>query len=312
MNTPYHKPKTRNPQTLMNTKTFSFAALLVWMPVTAWAIALDWSFDTVSLGDMSVFAILGAVLEDMNWLALIWSVVKMAALFMLIAIVVMVICRKKRFFKRQNPTWDKVTYLYYVLIPLAMLTASLAISVPGHFERMSENIIQQGIVPVIDLAVHSTVDSLPDDLRQDLAGTSPEVYLKKEFFSFFEQQDPNSLFYRAWNSVGTKVKDWLVGIAVEILIEKSLDSVGKPLGLSGADLKAGVKALYKGDPLTQANGIGSFIGGVLVHKIKSMIFKIKLLLLLAPVGVLLIPVVDTLIARRLERRQKMLAGEAPA
>ena len=312
MNTPYHKPKTRNPQTLMNTKTFSFAALLVWMPVTAWAIALDWSFDTVSLGDMSVFAILGAVLEDMNWLALIWSVVKMAALFMLIAIVMMVICRKKRFFKRQNPMWDKVTYLYYLLIPLAMLTASLAISVPGHFERMSENIIQQGIVPVIDLAVHSAVDELPDDLRQDLSGISPEAYLKKEVFSFFEQQDPNSLFYRAWNSVGAKVKDWMAGMVVSMLMKKVLDSVGKPLGFSGTDLKAGVKALYKEDPLTQAKGLGSFVGGVLLHKINGMIFKVKLLLLLAPVGVLLIPALDTFIARKLERRQKNMPAGAPA
>jgi hypothetical protein len=304
----------------MNTKTFSFAALLVWLPVTACAAVVDTSFfnklfggdlGIPSLGDMSGFAILGAVLQDMNWLALIWSVTKMAALFMLITIVILVFCRKKRFFKRQNPVWNKITYLYYLLIPLAMLTASLAISVPGHFERMSENIVQNGIVPVIDLAVHSAVDELPDDVRNDLSGTSLEDYLKKDVFSFFEQQDSNSLFYRAWNSVNAKVKDWLAGKLVSMLMEKALASVGKPLGFSGADLRAGVEALYKEDPLTQARGLGVFVGNILLHKVKGMIFKAQLLLLLAPLGVLLIPVLDTFIARRLERRQKLLAG-APA
>jgi hypothetical protein len=301
----------------MNTKTLSFAALLVWLPVTAWAVVVDMSFfekllggDMSSLGDISGFAILGAVLKDMNWLALVWSVTKMAALFMLITIVILVICRKKRFFKRQNPVWDKITYLYYLLIPLAMLTASLAISVPGHFKRISENIVQQGIVPVIDLAVHSAVGELPDDVRDSLSGTSLEDYLKKDVFSFFEQQDPNSLFYRTWNSVDTRIKDWLAGKLVSMLMKKALDSIGKPLGFSGADLKAGVETLYKEDPLTQAKGLGAVIGNILLHKVNGMIFKVQLMLLLAPVGVLLIPVLDTLIARRLEKRQKLLAGAA--
>jgi hypothetical protein len=250
--------------------------------------------------------VLTFVLENMDWMALIWSVTKMAALSFVLSVIILFYCLRRRVFKRANTVWDKLTGLYYVLIPVVMLVASVGISVPAHVGTMAENLIVQGLVPILDGAMYKTVENLPENANVFLK-TSPEEYFNKAMMGVLKEETASpsgNLVQRgalhAWEAIGAVSQSWLASLAATILTNRLAHAIGTDSDM----LKTGIKAFYKEGILHSASGLGMVVGQMVVSKIKSMIHSVQLLLLLIPGALLLIPVLDTFIARRLEKRKE--------
>jgi hypothetical protein len=289
----------------MRTKIGLFAAFALLLPAVASAFGINGSpaglFNLFSgPGYLAVGGILSFVMENMDWPGLVWSVLKMMALSFVLALIVLFCCRKTRIFKRRNKVWDKLTYLYYILIPVVMLVASVGISAPAHVGTMAENLIAQGLVPVVDSAMNKTVQSLPPGAQEALQ-ESPELFFKKAMQGVLNEEatTPAGNFVQqgavsVWQAIGEISQDWLAGLAASIVADR--------LGINSDTFKAGVKVIYKNDLLKSVSGLGTVLGAMATHKIWSMIRSVQLMLLLIPVGLLLIPVLDVFIARRLEKR----------
>ncbi|MDR2092393.1 MAG: hypothetical protein LBP58_03610 [Azoarcus sp.] len=260
-----------------------------------------------SLGDTGV---LKFVVSNIDIMGLIWATLKYAALFFIISLPVLFCCRKYRWFKRQNPIWDKLTYLYYLCIPIVFVAFGAVYGALSSAEQQASSLVKNELSPAVNQFLLGTLHDAPLEFYDLLANATPEdgvLILRKRIEDnlgkVFDSEgaaitgaiaDKTRAF---WQKLPTGAITFIVGVCADVIYWK----LAGVTGTSRDDVKHGVKAIQKESFLNLIMQGGDLFGSYAAKKVAAMIANYRFLATLICVAILLVPVADILIARLLRK-----------
>ncbi|MDR1461789.1 MAG: hypothetical protein LBI68_01435 [Azoarcus sp.] len=283
---------------------YVFACLMLFaLPAHAELSLQGESPDTGSMGMLSL------IWSHIDLMGLLWATAKYAFLFFILSLVTLFICRKYRFFKRQNPIWNKLTFLYYLCIPAALTLFGAIYGASSSAEQQATFIIRNDLAPPVNRFLVESLSGLSADFRETLANATPEqkpLLLRKYLegdLSEYAKAGAGSIT-DLWQKLPESGRTFVVDSCVAVLTQTLSYGTGRDrnniMQSFDAAKKGGLSGLLKWS--------GDLFGDYAATKAGAMIRSYRTLAMLILALVLLVPVVDTLIARVLEKKQQ---GAAP-
>jgi len=227
-------------------------------------------------------------------LAVLFATIKYAVLGFVVSLVLVVVCVKFKVFRRQNKYWNFAAKLYYLFIPVVCITTGAAFGFLQYGKNISNGVVN-GLLQPIKQEVVVQLKNLPPEIQTiDLqtimmAGTAvlqllDSVQFKGSVRSSHETEVKFSLL-AAW------LLKFLINSVIDELNTKAASAIGIDKAEVSASLKKNVVEIFE----------SNFLNDILSQRIHSTIHSYQKMLLLIVFLFLLIPTIDFLIAKKLEK-----------
>ncbi|MDR2689274.1 MAG: hypothetical protein LBB76_05900 [Azoarcus sp.] len=265
----------------------------------AWSDLGSMAASVVNISDTAAVKF---IWTNIDIIGLVWATVKHTLLFLVFSLLVLFFCRKRRWFKRANPIWDKFTYLYYLYIPVVFMALGAVYGALSNMEQQSFSIIKDKLAPPVNSFLISSLNDLPADYHDALAQMTPEDALQYTRVIIETSLDKTlkegtSRIADFWQKLPGDGRTFIVDVCVDIVLGK----VAGIVGLSRGEVKQGLNAMKKENFLDLIKQGGDLFGDYAAAKVRGMIRGYRVFVMLIFVLALFVPVVDTLIARGREK-----------
>jgi len=242
-----------------------------------------------------LFDFLAVFYNKLSLLDILLGVVKYAALGFVVGLILMIVCAKRKFFKRQNKYWNIFAKLYYVYILIVCIGGGVALSLVQSLKELNNTVVSTVLAP-LNQEVISSLQNLSPEVRDNLSVSSLKGIIKSNITQRFKDttaaDNPEAVTSKESNSFISRISDSAANAAVDKLNEKIAGTTGME--------KESVNKLWKQNLVETFEGgfLNDFVSQLLNKKINEL--QNTLLLFLA--FLMAIPAVDTLVAKWLEKR----------
>jgi hypothetical protein len=166
---------------------------------------------------------------EFSLLAIFLSVAKYAALGLILGLVLVIVCVKFKFFKRQNKYWNAFAKLYFIFIPIVCIGGGAAFALLEYPKSITNKAVNTALNPVKQEAV-AYMQSLPPEIRDNLSVASVKAIVQGCLVLYFEgaatvkNEKPN--LFRAW----------LLSYIADAILDKVNEKVASVTGLDKEDV----------------------------------------------------------------------------
>jgi hypothetical protein len=222
------------------------------------------------------------------------SVFKYTVFGLILCFILVIVCVKSRFFRRQNKHWNNATNLYFILIPVVCIGGGAAFGLLQYPKEITNKTVAAVLQPVKQGAV-DYMQSLPQEVQDNLSLVSVKKLVRSHLADNF------GIAIMDDGSEGGGVTDklfrmWLINYITNAVLDKVNEKIASATGLEKKDV----------NKLWQQNLIdifkGDFLNDLVSNRLNKTINSFQNLLLLVLLLLLLVPTADILIAKRLEKR----------
>jgi hypothetical protein len=232
-------------------------------------------------------------------LGMFWFVAKYTLLFFVLSLVLLVVCKKWRLFKRKYRIWDILTSVYYIYIPVVFVGFAMFYSLAGYVRQETLALIDRAAQPISSY-VALYLEKVPVVQYKNLSVPT----LKNQLVAFLDKghgelaQNAPAVF----KSLPEPVKFWLMESFASVIIEKTNAKVA---GMAGVDEIALAK-IWEQEVLSLVKS--SRITAFLSEKVENVIGGYQRLLVWILFFLLLLPATETVFAKWVERRGRISAA----
>jgi hypothetical protein len=241
------------------------------------------------------FDYLTEVSAHLDLMAVFFSIIKYAALGFALGLGAVIVCVKFKFFKRQNKYWNIATKLYYLFIPIVCIVAGGAFGFLQHCKDINDKVVNTILQPIKQEIV-GHLQNLPPEIRETDLRATMQSWVKPAAI----ESNHGGIINRQTNLF----REWLLtSLVTEIAVDRLNKEIATTTGLDKGRVnqlwRQNVVEIFKGD----------FFKDLLSQRTYAFIHSYQKMLLLIVLLLFSIPTVDTLIAKRLERRKHCNAME---
>ncbi|MDR1163205.1 MAG: hypothetical protein LBM17_05120 [Candidatus Accumulibacter sp.] len=261
-----------------------------------------------SLASFSSVGVAHYLSSSLNPKDLFFSSFKYACLFFLLALLVLYFCKKFGCFKRENPLWDKLTYLYYLYIPVVLVAFGAVYGALSSGETQAVATIRNNIAPSANRFLIKAIGDFLPEANKLLGSTTPEQ-AAQVLRDHFEKGIDNSIrsgvgnLNAVWEKLPDSARSFVVDICVAVLVDKLAEYAGTNRG----EVMQGWNIVKRAPFLDLIHKGGDLFGDYAAKKVGSVIRTYRIVAEVFLFLALLVPVADVMIARR-----KWAASPAPA
>jgi hypothetical protein len=231
---------------------------------------------------------------EFDSVAFFLSVFKYFVFGLILSVILVIVCLKFKFFRRQNKYWNTATNLYFIFIPIVCIGGGAAFGVLQYPKEITNKTVAAVLQPVKQRAV-AYMQDLPPEARDNLSLVSAKKIVRSYLADNFDIAIMDD------NGGGGGVTDklfrmWLINYITNAVLDKVNEKVASATGLEKEDV----------NKLWQQNLVdifkGNFLNDLVSNHLNKTINSFQNSLLLILLLLLLIPTADTLIAKWLEKR----------
>jgi hypothetical protein len=217
-------------------------------------------------------------------------IAKYLFLFLTLSIILLILCKKFKLFKRKNHILDKITYFYYLYIPTIFMAFAVLYSSIAYTKNQTLLIVNKA-APFINTQAAEFLDDvgLPENLSIANIRDAVQIYTSELAINIFSKYDNLPQPLKTW--LIEKISSALADKILTAEIEKftSLD-IGKVKDLWDKDLKELI-----------SNG---FITDLISQKLNERISGMQNSFVIIFIILLLIPFAETVVSKQVEKRKK--------
>ncbi|MCL2162573.1 MAG: hypothetical protein FWH56_12000 [Betaproteobacteria bacterium] len=229
--------------------------------------------------------------------AVFFTMLKYAALGFVLSLVLVIVCLKFKLFQRQNKYWNIFAKLHYFFIPIVFIGAGLAFGFLQYYKNINDDLINTILQPVKQTAVNH-LQSLPPETRDHFSSTTPKKAIQNaiQFVTDPESENTKGVI----NRIPSFIREWLLSAAVtEMIIYELNKEIASFTGIEKESInklwQQNVIDIFKSD----------FLNNLLSQRINEQIISLQKTLGYILLLLMLIPVTDILIAKRLKKRSSV-------
>ena len=236
--------------------------------------------------------------------AVFFTMLKYAALGFVLSLVLVIVCLKFKLFQRQNKYWNIFAKLYYFFIPIVFLGAGLAFGFLQYSKDINDGVINSVLQP-IKLEIVGSLKSLPPETREQLSSATLRNVIQSVIEPKSEDTTSANIRKGVIDRMPKFVSEWLLNAVVtEMIISKLNEKIADSTGLD----KESINKLWQQNVIEIFES--DFLNNLLSQRINEQIITLQKTLGVILLLLMLIPVTDILIAKRLKKRSGVEAKEA--
>jgi len=255
------------------------------------------------LEDIQFLSLYRMLFEYFDPLAVVWSAVKFAALGLFLALVAVIVCAKFKVFRRQNKFWNIAAKLYFLYIPIICIGSGAGFGLLQYIKSVNNKAVNALVQPVKQEMI-GYLEGLSPEVTANLSFASLKTKIRDDIGQLFKDTAAENSISNFVNKLPNPGKGLVFNTLTNIVIDKVNAEISNVTGLDKKSLaqlwnKTAIE-LLKSD----------FLNDILSQRVNGFISGYQKALLLFLFLLLLVPAVDTLIARKLEKRSKLQLSAA--
>lgn len=219
----------------------------------------------------------------------------------ILAIVVLIILKKKCLFQRDHKIWNMISKLHYPVWIVVFVVTGFAYGTVSAVSTRAERVLEKTGKPFIEASIPVLYEHLLNELP--VSSPSEKITIRNatdhiiKNFAYVPKSDSQieNLKSKSINWISSSVGEWVIIYAVNALVTKAIQDAGRVLHFSEEDLEFNQTSLIDMDFSQADSSVSQVVYGAIKNKLKIVMSGVKqnvyfmfcltiLLLLLDPIA----------------------------